>query len=85
MDFPGFLKHELLFDLISVRFYESKGEAVTHHRSCDRLKNTRGVLSRLSASMLSEVEAGAEEGVSGLEEGTLRGGGWSGGRGLWPG
>lgn len=62
LDFPGFLKHELLFDLISVRFYESKGEAVTHHRSCDRLKITRGVPSRLSASMLSEVEAGAEDG-----------------------
>lgn len=29
-DFPGFLSYGLLFDPVSLPFYESKGEAATH-------------------------------------------------------
>lgn len=67
LDFPGVLKYELPFDQVWVRFHESKGEAVTHHRSSDRLKITRG--DPVPSQLLD----------------ALRGGGWRGGGGLWPG
>lgn len=56
--FPGFIKYELLFDLLSAQFCEAKWKAVTHHRSHDGLKiKGRNLVSGLGlgSSMLPEM------------------------------